>query len=133
MAGPLHYNVGRDAERQGIDDEGAAAGVGADQFPLGLDLVGADVALVGGDTNLFIDTSEFAQLLDVAVHRLIRVIRQGLALLDIHLPNGSVIHHIVRQYEWEGKAKKPRLPSRRASAPRLWPESREGDFRVGCI
>jgi len=89
--------------------------VGADEFPLGLDLVGVDVALVGGDADLIIDTSEFAQLLDVAVHRLIRVIRQGLALLDIHLPNGSVIHHIERQYEWEGKAKKPRLPSQHAS------------------
>ena len=61
--------LGGDAHGGGMDDEGAAAGVGADQFPLGLDLVGADVALVGGDTNLFIDTSEFAQLLDIAVHR----------------------------------------------------------------
>ena len=115
MAGPFHHDVRGDAKGEGVDDEGAAAGVSADEFPLGLDLVGADVALVGGDADLLIDTSEFAQLLDVAVHRLIRVIRQGLALLDIHLPNGSVIHHIVRQYEWEGKAKKPRLPSRHAS------------------
>ena len=45
--------------------------MGADQFPLRLDLVGADVALVGGDADLLIDTSEFAQLLDAAVHRLV--------------------------------------------------------------
>ena len=115
MAGPFHHDVRSDAQGQSVDDEGAAAGVGADEFPLGLDLVGSDVALVGGDANLLIDTSEFAQLLDVAVHRLVGVVRQGLALLDIHLPNGSVIHHIVWQYEWEGKAKKPRLPSRHAS------------------
>ena len=45
VAGPFHDDVGRDAEGEGVDDEGAAAGVGTDQFPLGLDLVGADVAL----------------------------------------------------------------------------------------
>jgi len=56
--------------------------VGADEFPLGLDLVGSDVALVGGDANLLIDTSEFAQLLDVAVHRLVGVVRKGLVVLE---------------------------------------------------
>ena len=70
MAGPFHHNVGCDAQREGVDDEGAAAGVGANQLPLGLDLVSADVALVGGDTDLFIDTGEAAKFLDVAVHRL---------------------------------------------------------------
>ena len=82
VAGPFHNDVGRDAEGQGVDDEGAAAGMGSDQLPLGLDLVGADVALVGGDTNLFIDTSEFAQLLDISVHRLVGVVRQGLVVLE---------------------------------------------------
>ncbi len=51
MAGPFHHDVRGDAQGQGVDDEGAAAGVGTDEFPLGLDLVGADVALVGGDAN----------------------------------------------------------------------------------
>ncbi len=82
MAGPLHHDVGSDAEGEGIDDEGAAAGVGADQFPLGLDLVGSDVALVGGDADLFIDAGETAKFLDVAVHRLIGVVRQGLVVLE---------------------------------------------------
>ena len=66
MASLLHHDVGRDAKGQGVDDEGAAAGMGTDEFPLGLDLVGADVALVGGDADLLIDTGEFAQLIDVA-------------------------------------------------------------------
>ena len=82
MAGPFHHDVGRDTEGQGVDDEGAAAGVGADQFPLGLDLVGADVALVGGNADFLIDAGELAQLLDVAVHGLIRVVRQGLVVLE---------------------------------------------------
>ena len=82
MAGPFHHDVRSDAEGKGVDDEGAAAGVGADEFPLGLDLVGADVALVGGDANLLIDTSEFAQLLDVAVHRLVGVVRKGFVVLE---------------------------------------------------
>ena len=82
VAGPFHHDVRSDAQGQGVDDEGAAAGVGADEFPLGLDLVGSDVALVGGDANLLIDTSEFAQLLDVAVHRLVGVVRKGLVVLE---------------------------------------------------
>ena len=45
MAGPFHHDVGRDTEGQGVDDEGAAAGVGADQLPFRLDLVGADVEI----------------------------------------------------------------------------------------
>ena len=82
VAGPFHDDVGGDAHGKGVDDEGAAAGVGSDEFPLGLDLVGADVALVGGDANLLIDTGEFTQILDVAVHRLVGVVRQGLVVLE---------------------------------------------------
>ena len=48
VTGPFHDDIGRDAHGEGIDDKGAATGVGADQFPLGLDLVSVDVALVGG-------------------------------------------------------------------------------------
>ena len=82
VAGPFHHDVRGNAEGQGVDDEGAAAGMGSDQLPLGLDLVGADIALVGGDADLLIDTSEFAQLLDVAVHRLVGVVRQSLVVLE---------------------------------------------------
>ena len=56
--------------------------MGTDEFPLRLDLVGSDVALVGGDTDLLIDTGEFAQLLDVAVHCLVSIVRQGLVVLE---------------------------------------------------
>ena len=82
MAGPFHHDVRGDAQGQGVDDEGAAAGVGTDQFPLGLDLVGANVAFVGGDSDLLIDAGEAANFLDVAVHRLVGVVRQGLAVLE---------------------------------------------------
>ena len=56
--------------------------MGDDEFPLGLDLVGADVALVGGDADLLVDSGQTAQLLDVAVHRLVGVVRQGLVVLE---------------------------------------------------
>ena len=82
MAGPFHHDVGGDAKGEGVDDEGAATGMGADEFPLGLDLISADVALVGGDANLLIDTGELAQFLDVAVHRLVGVVRKGLVVLE---------------------------------------------------
>ena len=82
VAGPLHHDVRGDAEGQGIDDEGAAASMGADEFPLRLDLVGSDVALVGGDADLFIDTGELAQLLDVTVHCLVGVVRKSFVVLE---------------------------------------------------
>ena len=81
MAGPFHDDAGGDAHGEGVDDEGAAAGMGADELPLGLDLVGADVALVGGDADFLIDTGQLAQLLDIAVHRLVGVVRGGLAVI----------------------------------------------------
>jgi len=82
VAGPFHHDVGRDAEGEGVNDEGAAASMGADEFPLRLDLVGSGVALVGGDADFLIDTGEFAQFLDIAVHRLVGVVRQGLVVLE---------------------------------------------------
>ena len=82
MAGPFHHDVRRDDEGEGVDDKGAAASMGADEFPLRLDLVGSDVALVGSDADFLIDTGQLAQLLDVAVHGLIRVVRQGLVVLE---------------------------------------------------
>ena len=47
-----------------------------------MDLVGTDVALVGGDADFLIDTGELTQLLDVAVHSLVGVVRQGLVVLE---------------------------------------------------
>jgi len=70
--------------------------MGTDEFPLGLDLVGADVALVGGDANLLIDAGELAQLLDVAVHRLVGIVREGLAVLE-----GSVL--VVQIMRWNAR------------------------------
>ena len=46
MAGPFHDDVGSDAHGEGIDDEGAATGVGADEFPLGL-----EVTIAGAKTS----------------------------------------------------------------------------------
>lgn len=52
---------------------------------------------------------------------------------DIHHPTRSGLHTFLPQVVLEGQPKMPRLPSRYASAPRLWPESRDGDFRVGQL
>ena len=46
MACPFHHDVRRDAQGQGGDDESATSGVGADEFPLGMDFVGSDISLV---------------------------------------------------------------------------------------
>ena len=67
MARPFHHDIRWDAQRQGGDDESATSGVGADQLPLGMDLVSSDISLVGRDADFFIDTGEFAQFLDITV------------------------------------------------------------------
>ena len=46
-----------------------------------MDLVGSDISFVGRDADLFIDTGEFTQLLDVAVLRLVGVVRKGFVVL----------------------------------------------------
>ena len=40
----------------------------ADQLPLGMDLVGSDVTLVGCNAYILIDAGESAQFLDIAIH-----------------------------------------------------------------
>ena len=60
MPSPFHHDVRRDAQGQGGDDESATSGVGADQFPLWMDLVSADVALVVRNADFLIDAGESA-------------------------------------------------------------------------
>ena len=54
----------------------------ADQLPLGMDLVGSDVTFIGCNADFLIDAGESAQFLDVPVHRLICVVRQGLIVIE---------------------------------------------------
>ena len=56
--------------------------MGSNQFPLWMDLVSTYVAFVGRDADLLIDAGEFAQILNIAVHRLIGIVRQGLVVLE---------------------------------------------------
>ena len=92
MPSPFHHDVRRDAQGQGGDDESATSGVGADEFPLGMDLVSTDIALVGRNADLLIDAGESAEFLDVPVHSLIGIVRQGLIVIErgilVFLQNG---------------------------------------------
>ena len=82
VAGPFHYDIRRDAEGEGVDDEGASAGVGADELMLGVDFIGADVPFISRDSDFFINAGEFAKLLDVPVHGLVGIVRQRLVILE---------------------------------------------------
>ncbi len=55
MAGPLHYDIRRDAEGEGVDDEGAAAGVGANEFPFRMNFILALIAFVGCDSDFLVN------------------------------------------------------------------------------
>jgi len=66
--------------------------MGPDQFPFGVDIIGADVPLVGRDADILVDTGEFTEFLKVAVHRLVGVVRECLVILErdflVFLQNG---------------------------------------------
>ena len=68
MPSPFHHDVQRDSQGQGGDDEGATSGVGADQFPLGMNLVGSDGLLIGCNVYFLTDSGESSQFLDIAIH-----------------------------------------------------------------
>ena len=82
VAGPFHYYIGRDTKRKGIDNKGASAGMCSHQFPFRVDFVNTDIALVGCDADRIIDFGQFAQFLEIPIHRLIGVVRQGLIILE---------------------------------------------------
>ena len=97
MAGPFHHDVRGDTAGKGVDNEGAAAGVRTDKFPFFLNLIYTLVALVCSDPFLLVYTCQFAQHLEIPVHRLIRVIREHQPALTW---NGLVLvqnesHHVV--------------------------------------
>ena len=71
MPGPFHYHIRGYSQGKSIDDEGAAAGVGTDELILGIDSVRAYIPFIGGHPDLFINTGQFAKLLDIPVHGLV--------------------------------------------------------------
>ena len=81
MAGPFHHDIRRDADGKGVDYEGAAAGVGADEFPFRMNLILAFIAFVGCDSDFLVNSGKLAQLFDIAVHRLVGVNRKGIIII----------------------------------------------------
>ena len=82
MTCPFHYYIRRNSQGKGGDNEGAAAGVGADEFPHGVDLVFTHVALVGCDADFLIYPGQPAAFLYVAVHSLVCVAGKGFVVLE---------------------------------------------------
>ena len=63
MASPFHHDVGRDASGEGLDDEGLAAGVGADKGPFRMDFIKTGASLVCGDAYRLVNSGHPAKLL----------------------------------------------------------------------
>ena len=60
VAGPFHHDIRRDAEGEGVDDEGTAAGMGADEFPFRMNFILALIAFVGRDSDFLVNAGKFA-------------------------------------------------------------------------
>ena len=83
VAGELHHNVRSDAIGQGEADEGLAAGVGANEFVLGIDIIVAGAVLVASDGIGRVEAAYLAQILQAAVHVLVGHERQRPALGEV--------------------------------------------------
>ena len=77
MAGPFHYHIGRNSKREGVNDKSAAAGVGTNQFPFGVDRIGPHVSLISGDTDGLVNLGQLAEVFQTPVHSLVGIGRQG--------------------------------------------------------
>lgn len=71
MPRPFHDDVGWDAHGEGVADEGAAAGMGAEDGIFGLRLFNALAVLVVDLGDGGVDAGQFGQFLQVIVHLLV--------------------------------------------------------------
>lgn len=71
MTGPFHDDVGGDAHGEGVADEGAAAGVGAEDGVLGLRLFNALAVLVVNLGDGGVESGQLGQFLQIVVHLLV--------------------------------------------------------------
>ena len=71
MAGPFHYDLGRDALGEGEADEGAAGGVGTDEGPLGVGFFDSLTGAVADDGDGVGEAAELAKVFEIVVHLLV--------------------------------------------------------------
>ena len=87
MAGPFHHDLRRNTAGEGKADEGTTAGVGAYHLILREGLLYTFPTTVAGTGDGLIEPSQFAEVLQVAVHQLVgqdrqrQVVREGLLLI----------------------------------------------------
>ncbi len=83
MAGEFHYNVRGDAVGEGKADEGLAAGVGANEFVLGIDFIVAVAVAVASDGVGLVEAANLAEVLQAAVHLLVGDVRKRLSCGEV--------------------------------------------------
>ena len=83
VAGPLHYNLGRNTAGEGEADESAAAGVGAYHLILGEYLLDSFAATVAGPGYGSVETGQLAEALQIPVHQLVGNHRQGFPVREV--------------------------------------------------
>ena len=71
MAGPFHRHLKRNAGGQGEADEGAAAGMSADEFVFGLRGFHSFSRPIGNSGNRRVEFAEFAEILKEVIHLLV--------------------------------------------------------------
>ena len=71
MAGEFHHNVRGDAVGEGKADEGLTAGMGANEFVLGIDFIVAVAVAVASDGVGLVEAANLAEVFEAAVHLLV--------------------------------------------------------------
>ncbi len=76
MAGPLHHHLGRDAAGESEANKGAAASMGANHLILREGFLDTATGSVVCPGDRFVETCQFAKVLQIPVHQLIGEYRQ---------------------------------------------------------
>ena len=82
MAGPFHHDLGRDAGGKGKADEGASAGMGADEFVFGFCTLLSFSSPISHAGNRRIELAELAKGLQIIVHLLVGNDRKDCAIWE---------------------------------------------------
>ena len=77
VAGPPHNHDGRDADGQGVANEGFPGGMGAHEFPFGEDFFDAVAIHVLAFPDGLVDAAKLAEVLEGGVHLLVGDDREG--------------------------------------------------------
>ena len=86
VSGEFHHDIRSDADGQGKADEGLATGMRTDEFVLGIDVIMTSTIPIASDGVWSVESADLTEVLQAAVHLLVRHVRQRPSAREILIP-----------------------------------------------